>query len=375
MFEQSKPKSEPFHLSTESAHKGNTAGEKFDGEMMIVVGNTLDSRLKYPSTQVSFIEATKEQSVVLGPILLTFLAKLHDIQYLSSKPEQTKFDKIMIKQLLAEVNGLLEVFMETRAVNKRILEALIDGTNKVGLWVNSMGGEVDQADEINQAVAYLSDHDASVHAFGTYAIISAALDLFLTADQKYCLTRSPGIWHLSDSLDSPRVQKVAAIRSGQEVPSEVEEEVGDFIMSLLELAPEQKIVAMELFNKVFHDPANPDGSFQFDGATAEALGLVQAVYTPIERLIRRYEQTFPLHKRKPNIMFYTLEIAREVYKTLRHQPEWQGAEIRLTAKTERLFTQAGRAKLRKSNIPVPTSSEVRVRQAPGRYHTRSSRKK
>jgi hypothetical protein len=306
--------------------------EKFDAEMMVVADRGFRTNKPFLTT---IVDADSGKETILGPSILKFLGLMGEIKRLKSIRKKTEITNIHIHQLRAELNDLVELFRENQIVSRKVLEVLTYGKVKVGLWVDSLGGEVDVENQIILALNYLDGQDALCHSYVTIKAMSAGFDLTFAGDKINTLTRSVLLWHLSDSPVYRRTKKVKQVKKGGNLPNDLENEMSDLFDTLNFANPESREEAIELFNRQFNHPHNPNGDVMFNGNVAKELGLVHEAHSSIKPLIDQYNSDFPLHARNSTVMNYTTRVAEEVYKIVRLEPDWTDEALYVSDKIQK----------------------------------------
>ncbi len=305
----------------------------FDGEMIIIADREIYA--KEPLLLTSIISAEDKDKSISGSIILELLALREEVESLACREDLSSFEKICLRQKNFEAKSLLELIRQTKIINEKLLETLLTGRMKVGLWIDSIGGEVDQEDTVNWSVDYLDRQKASVHTYVGTKACSAAFDLTFLGNEISALSRSVFMWHLSDSPDFPRTERIKQLRGKGTPDAAVSEEINDLleILDRTDAVSKEELIA-EILRQI-NNPRNHDGTVYFEGDYLKEMGLVDNAFRSITPLIAKFKSDFPLHA-ELNVTYFTTAIAEKVYKAISHLPTWlDRAPMSLTGKFQR----------------------------------------
>lgn len=309
--------------------------EQFDGEMII----TADRELS-PETPllVTIIDTKSGEKASAGPLVLEMLSLLEEVASLEdpeAHPNPSSSTKEQIERKLLEARFCSIQLLEAGMLNKKLLETLIEGRIKVGLWLDSIGGEVEQENKVNWALDYLDKHHASVHSYVGIKAASAAFDLAFLGNEINALSRSVFIWHFSDSSENPRLQKVRQLHGQAALDDATSEEFNDLLSIFDRVSPEKKeqLIA-EVLRQINH-PHNHEGNVFLEGDYLHEMGLTNRSFRKMSQLIDQFQADFPLHA-GINSTYFTTTVAQKVYDQISHLPSWHDTKpLHLTEKVQR----------------------------------------
>jgi hypothetical protein len=306
----------------------NQQPEQFDSEMLIVADREL---MPESELLVTLIGQESGEKNVFGPIILEFLALLEELKTMAEDSPLQSLQMRMFEEKSRQANAILEVLLEQRMISKKLLEVLVEGKTKVGLWIDSVGGQVEQEEKVNFALDYLDRKEAYVHSYVTFKAASAAFDLAFLSNELNALTRSVFMWHFSDSPVLTREAKVRQVRGLDPIEPEAEEEMADLISILKRAREPFRTQLLDRISMQISHPGNPSGAVYLEGDQLHEAGLVHHCYRGVKGLIGRFEKDFPLHQNR-HLSFYNTALAESVFRKIRHLPDWQDNKpLELTA--------------------------------------------
>lgn len=314
---------------------------KHDGELIIIADREI-----FPETPLlaTFIDAQSNQKAAMGPAILELLALIEEIKTLSIEVSPSLGKKQLLISKIVQANAWIEVLVEQRQINKKLLETLLEGQINVGLWIDSIGGEVEQEDKVNYALDYLDRQKASVRSYVGVKAASAAFDLTFLADEVNALSRSVFMWHFSDSPEHTRAEKIRQLRGKEDLDEEASEEINDLLEILERAGPEKKELLIAEVLRQINDTRNTDGAVYLEGDYLHDMGLVQKCFRNVSGLIKKFKTDFPLHA-ELNITYFNSVIAEKVYQKIGHLPNWLGhSPLSLTDKVRRQFERPNSTK-------------------------------
>ena len=304
----------------------------FDGEMIIIADREICAGQSPLLTSV--ITRSGHKSISGSPIL-ELLAIIEETKTLGYKDGLSPAEETLLRQKILEANNIVETLLESKTIYEKLLETLLTGRMKVGLWIDSIGGEVDQEDTVNWSVDYLDRQKASVHTYVGTKACSAAFDLTFLGNEISALSRSVFMWHLSDSPDFPRTERIKQLRGKGTPDAAVSEEINDLleILDRTDAVSKEELIA-EILRQI-NNPRNHDGTVYFEGDYLKEMGLVDNAFRSITPLVDKFKSDFPLHA-ELNVTYFTTAIAEKVYKAISHLPTWlDRAPMSLTGKFQR----------------------------------------
>lgn len=326
----------------------NQPTEKFEGELVI----TADRELDFESPlMVSLIDHETGQKTAPGPILLEYLAMLEEIRMLAELDDQSAQGKANLRHRKLLASSLVEIMgIHEKVMSKRMFELVTEGRVKAGIWIDSVGGNVEIAEKVKFAIDYLRRN--GMGTFSSYVNIkaaSAAFDLAFLASEVNAMTRSVFNWHFSDSAEDPRLGKIQKFRAHQPIGDQAENELGELRDILEDAKPEMRDDVWRHAIRQLNDPTNEEGDIFFDGDLLHEAGLVDHCYRQVDQLLGKFKADFPLHADKKST-FFTEGVSERVARTLRSQPYWLDSKaLHLTTRVARQL-EAGHKKTGKKKL-------------------------
>jgi hypothetical protein len=296
--------------------------DTYDSEMLITVDRTVAPE---EPLLVTMVDPKSGQKAAIGPVILEFLALLEEVATLTNKEEPSPDELEQRQEKLTQANACLGVLREQRAIRGQLLDTLVHGTVKVGLWIDSMGGAVAHEDKVNWAMDYLDRQGAAVHSYIGVKAISAAFDMSFLADRVNALKRSVFLWHFSDSPDYTRIQKIQELRRQEALGEEAHEEMEDLLAILKRAKPAEKETVIAEMLRQLNDPRNKEGEVCFEGDFLHDTGIIQNSYRHVSQLVNQFRADFPHHADLVVTRFNT-GVAQQVYRQIGNLPTWLSQE-------------------------------------------------
>lgn len=308
--------------------------EQFDGEMLIIADRDIAPITPLLTTVV---DNRTGQKGAYGPVILEMLALIEEAKTLRKLEDPTLEEKRLAVKKVLQANACLDILRQERQIRKELLETLLEGRVKVGLWIDSIGGDVAQEDKVNWALDYLDGQGARVNSYVGIKAVSAAFDMAFLGDKLSVLDKSVFMWHFSETADYSRAKKTAELRGEHEMSEEVHEEFADLLSILDRTTPENKERAITEILRQINDPRNSQGAVYLDGYFLNQMGLAHQIFDSMEELVAALKEDFPGHK---NLLVtqFTTAIAEKVFCQIDQLPSWRSPKpISLTGKMQRQY--------------------------------------
>lgn len=320
--------------------------ENFDGELVIIADRELSPE---SPLLVTAIDTKSGEKLALGPLILELLAYIEDAKSLQEIGLKNDQNRLLFEKKVIQANACLEALQENGYFSRKVLETLMEGRIKIGLWIDSMGGQVEQEEKVKWSLDYLDRHDAEVHSYVGVKAVSAGFDMAFLADQVNALNKSVFMWHFSDSPLEPRREKARTLRQNQPLSAEARAELED-LRAILDQADEQarQSLIMEVRRQICL-PENAEGSVFLEGAYLARAGLVDRSFRHVESLVGQFKMDFPLHS-DLIVTEHTTGVEATVCKKIAHLYDWMDPKpLELTDKIRKKLERP--AKIGKKRPP------------------------
>jgi hypothetical protein len=306
--------------------------EKFDGEMVIIADRELS-----PETPllVTAINTHSGEKLAVGPVVLELLANVEDAKALRESGIKDEQDRRLFRHKVDAANACLEALEENGYFSRKVLEVLMEGRIKIGLWIDSLGGEVAQEDKVNWALDYLDRQGAEVHSYVGVKAVSAAFDMAFLADQVNALNKSVFMWHFSDSPIETRAAKARAIRQKLYLSADAKEELADLEAILNKANAQERNSLIREVRRQICLPLNTEGSVFLEGDYLAGKGLVTRCFRHVGSLVEQFKLDFP-HHADLIVTEHTTGVEEQVCKKIAHLPDWLDPRpLHLTGKIQK----------------------------------------
>jgi|GEM_PF-6858108 len=308
--------------------------KRFDAELVITADRALDSNSSRLPILTTLITADGKEKAQFGVLLLEFLALMEEIQRTQeaikvlSKLVKFPYFKKLLKENTAlfyhqraRANELLNYFIREKLMRRQMLEVLVEGRVKIGIWLDSLGGDNWLENKLVYAEKFLKRQGAFVHSYILFKAVSAAFNLAFLGDEIHALNKSVLMWHLPDSLEFTRAEGVKLFKQEEYLPEDLNDELEAFLALLRRANSDSKEEIMENCLRQFFNPKNRRGDIRFKGSYAAKVGLINQAHGNIESLIKKFKSDFSLHA-NTNLVHFTTEIARKAYQVTSDVPDW-----------------------------------------------------
>lgn len=318
------------------------AQEQFDGEMLIIADRDIAPMTPLLTTVV---DTKSGQKGIYGPTVLEMLALIEEAKTLRKLEDPTiEEQKLAVKKVI-QANACLDILRQERQIRKELLETLMEGKMKVGLWIDSIGGDVRQEDKVNWALDYLDGQGAAVNSYVGIKAVSAAFDMAFLGDKLSALDKSVFMWHFSETRDYSRAEKTRELRGLSPMSEETQEEFADLLEILDKTTPENKERAIAEILRQINDPRNSHGAVYLDGYFLNQLGLAHQTFERMEDLVAELRTDFPAHK-DLLVTQFTTAVAEKVFRQIEQLPSWRSpAPISLTEKIQGKYERGTRPRV------------------------------
>lgn len=327
--------------------------EKFDGELAVILDRHIGSVNSVYSRGTDYHSG--EFTDRAGSVILEVISLTEQLAFLKQKEgELTKQEKVLFRVKMAEVNILLDLLRESRAISSKVLTVLLEGKVKLGIWIDSVGGYTDVKENLRRITDRYDSNGGRTYTYVDVKAASAAFDIAFLGDEISALNRSVFLWHLSDSDFSPREQKLANFRDHQPLDEVTQEELVE-LREIIEMAHDGH--QDELWQKIHHDlhnTQNPDGDVVFEGRDLHEAGLIHHCFTSSAKLREKFAHDLPSHAASHSGDFIK-GLYGKIHQAISTQLDWlDPLTLALTEKMQRKYEQP-----KKSHRPELQDKKIR----------------
>ncbi|MCC6643271.1 hypothetical protein IT411_00820 [Candidatus Peregrinibacteria bacterium] len=322
-------------------NKSPEQSEQFEGELIVVLDREMGPADIVYTTAIDYSSGQKNDKA--GGLLLELLALTEEVVTLSCNKRLSAENKRLLRHKKAELNFLLEIFSRQKLISKKILELLMEGKVKTGIWIDSIGGYTDTKEKLLCVADHLDRRQGKVSTYTDIKAASAAFDIAFLGHEINALKKSEFMWHFSDSDESPRTTKIAQFKAKGDLDEAGQQELEELMDILDQAKPgfKEKLWA-EVLRQINH-PDNQDGDVYFQGADLAEAGLITNCYKKGQELHAKFAADFPVYA-ETNSNFFTQSISEKVHRLIAGQMHWfDPRTLALTSKLQQKYERGSRS--------------------------------